>query len=250
MLGVELLIGTVTDPVFGPLIACGSGGVLVDGLPREEGYREVAAQVFALLSRHRSNGLDQVQIESDIRAGMAAYDAWKYAQSRCAEPAEVSHQQFWSDFVAADWPRGARLTVTAHAVPLCNLLERAVADRPAREGMFEIVERLADARLPLGLISNSLGANCRRELLSSYGLDQFFGVQLYSDEVGIRNALWFAWRRRPLGSALRWTAYMLRAAPAGRTWLRGVGGALRGLPWLGLLVALGLLLWVITFITP
>jgi acetyl coenzyme A synthetase (ADP forming)-like protein len=28
--GVELLIGTVTDPVFGPLIACGSGGVLVD----------------------------------------------------------------------------------------------------------------------------------------------------------------------------------------------------------------------------
>jgi acetyl coenzyme A synthetase (ADP forming)-like protein len=28
--GVELLVGTVTDPVFGPLIACGSGGVLVD----------------------------------------------------------------------------------------------------------------------------------------------------------------------------------------------------------------------------
>ena len=28
--GVELLIGTVTDPMFGPVIACGSGGVLVD----------------------------------------------------------------------------------------------------------------------------------------------------------------------------------------------------------------------------
>jgi acyl-CoA synthetase (NDP forming) len=28
--GVELLIGTVDDPMFGPLIACGSGGVLVD----------------------------------------------------------------------------------------------------------------------------------------------------------------------------------------------------------------------------
>jgi acyl-CoA synthetase (NDP forming) len=28
--GVELLIGAVTDPTFGPVIACGSGGVLVD----------------------------------------------------------------------------------------------------------------------------------------------------------------------------------------------------------------------------
>lgn len=28
--GVEMLVGAVTDPVFGPLVACGSGGVLVD----------------------------------------------------------------------------------------------------------------------------------------------------------------------------------------------------------------------------
>ena len=28
--GVELLVGAIADPVFGPLVACGSGGVLVD----------------------------------------------------------------------------------------------------------------------------------------------------------------------------------------------------------------------------
>jgi N-acetylglucosaminyl-diphospho-decaprenol L-rhamnosyltransferase len=49
--------------------------------------------------------------------------------------------------------------------------------------------------------------------------------------LGIRNALWFAWRRRPLLGALRWTAYMLRATPVSRLSLLAFWEALRGLPW-------------------
>ena len=30
--GVEMIVGAVQDPTFGPLIACGTGGVLVDVL--------------------------------------------------------------------------------------------------------------------------------------------------------------------------------------------------------------------------
>lgn len=48
---------------------------------------------------------------------------------------------------------------------------------------------------------------------------------------GIRNALWFAWLRRPVGSALRRTFMMLRGLPRDRFSLAGVAGALRGLPW-------------------
>ena len=36
--GVELLVGATFDPTFGPLIACGSGGVLVD-LVRDTTFR-------------------------------------------------------------------------------------------------------------------------------------------------------------------------------------------------------------------
>ncbi len=46
----------------------------------------------------------------------------------------------------------------------------------------------------------------------------------------LRNALWFAWMRRPLGSALRQTLSLARTL-RGRTGLRGFAAALAGLPW-------------------
>jgi GT2 family glycosyltransferase len=57
------------------------------------------------------------------------------------------------------------------------------------------------------------------------------GDKRFDRVLGIRNALWFAWRRRPARSALRWTLYMLRAMPLNRTSLSAVVQALRGLRW-------------------
>ena len=48
--GVEMLVGAVQDPLFGPLIACGTGGTLVD-LPA--GHRVQAAS-----DRRRRGGRD------------------------------------------------------------------------------------------------------------------------------------------------------------------------------------------------
>lgn len=47
----------------------------------------------------------------------------------------------------------------------------------------------------------------------------------------IRNALWFAWLRRPLRSALRRTLWMARTLPRDRASLKGFTDALAGLPW-------------------
>lgn len=47
----------------------------------------------------------------------------------------------------------------------------------------------------------------------------------------IRNALWFAWMRRPLPGALRHTFILMRSAPWDGAMLRGIITALLGLPW-------------------
>jgi GT2 family glycosyltransferase len=47
----------------------------------------------------------------------------------------------------------------------------------------------------------------------------------------VRNALWSAWLRRPLASALRKTGRLIRAAPRTSATWRGLAAALAGLPW-------------------
>jgi GT2 family glycosyltransferase len=48
--------------------------------------------------------------------------------------------------------------------------------------------------------------------------------------LGLRNTLWFAWRVRPVGRALRWTAHVLRDSGATKMTLGGLCDAVRGLP--------------------
>ncbi|MCW2952741.1 MAG: glycosyltransferase [Conexibacter sp.] len=48
--------------------------------------------------------------------------------------------------------------------------------------------------------------------------------------LGLRNTLWFAWRRRPPRAALRWTWHVIADSPRDRTTLAAVAQALAGLP--------------------
>lgn len=48
--------------------------------------------------------------------------------------------------------------------------------------------------------------------------------------AGLRNTLWFAWGRRPLRPALRWTLHVLNDSPRTRATALGLLDALRGLP--------------------
>jgi GT2 family glycosyltransferase len=49
--------------------------------------------------------------------------------------------------------------------------------------------------------------------------------------MGLRNTLWFTWLRRPLGPALRRTAYLARTVPRDKISALALLDALRGVPW-------------------
>jgi hypothetical protein len=49
--------------------------------------------------------------------------------SRPHAPAELTHREFWRDFVAADWPAQARELVSIEATPLCKLMGELRQDR-------------------------------------------------------------------------------------------------------------------------
>lgn len=53
----------------------------------------------------------------------------------------------------------------------------------------------------------------------------------YLRPYGLRNTIWNAWLNRRVGSAVRWTAFVLADSPKNADWLRGVAMIFTGLPW-------------------
>lgn len=162
------------------------GGVLVDVRHRGMGLAEVAAEVHALLRRERANSLRPDRIERDVRAGWAAYADWKRAQSRRPRPRELRHEEFWGEFVAADWPARARETVVAHASELSERIDVATKERPAKADALATLQALAQLGLPIAVVSNALAGSGSRKLQHAHGFEAFLGAQIYSDEVAMR----------------------------------------------------------------
>jgi N-acetyl-D-muramate 6-phosphate phosphatase len=162
------------------------GGVLVDVIARAGGLAEVAAEVTLLLKRERANSLDGARIERDLRAGWEAYDKWKSAEGRRAHPREVSHREYWEELVGADWPAKARGLVASRATELCERLDVATKDRPAKADSIEMLRGLTERGIRVGIVSNALCGAGSRALVRAHGFEPYLRAQVYSDEAGVR----------------------------------------------------------------
>jgi HAD superfamily hydrolase (TIGR01549 family) len=189
------------------------GGILVDAPARPPAIATVVAD------RLRAAGVPVPStVDSDVRAGFVAYAHWREATVRLPAPVEVSHRAFWAEYVAADWPVDARTVVAGAASELCYELIRFDPEMPLRQGIRELLEDAAARGTALGIVSNTMCGAAHRDYLAGIGLAGRFGVQLYSDEAGIR---------KPHPELIRRAAKVLGVVPeecwyVGDTWSRDV----------------------------
>lgn len=125
-------------------------------------------------------------IEIDLEAGEAAVSRWNNATARWYAPLEVSHQQFWGDFVAADWPAAARTAVLSRATELMRLRGEGGWPLSLRDGVTALLNTARTAGIPVAVVSNALFGQHFRDFVAASGLSDRFVAQIYSDEVGVR----------------------------------------------------------------
>ncbi|WP_033291765.1 HAD family hydrolase [Amycolatopsis jejuensis] len=162
------------------------GGVVVTTTGKPGWHERLAGEIAGRLDRIPGVGLPAGRIAVDIRNGADADSRWKDAMSRPAEPRELTHREFWADFVAADWPAPARAWVTVEATALCRRMGELRRDREFRPGLAGLLDAADAHGVPVGVVSNALCGIVHRDHLEHGGLSGRFAVQVYSDEVGIR----------------------------------------------------------------
>ena len=92
--------------------------------------------------------------------------------SRPFAPRELTHAEFWGEFVAADWPAEARDAVVADAGELCRRMGHLRSARTLRDGMLDLLDVADAARVPVAIVSNALSGQVHLDWLAERGLDR------------------------------------------------------------------------------
>jgi HAD superfamily hydrolase (TIGR01549 family) len=183
------------------------GGVVARSVKRPERVVGLAERVHDMILSASGEDMPVDDILRDIRAGRAAYKAWKNGNVRRPCPREIRHRDFWEDFVATDWSPAARTLVGVEATPLCRLLVTE-SEKELAPGMRELFELCHAHGIANGLVSNTLIGAANREHARVWGTEKHLAVQVHSDEVGIRKPdpemIWTATRALGLDPSQVW----------------------------------------------
>ena len=161
------------------------GGVVISTTSRLSWARELAEIV---VERARAVGaeLETAEVEESLRVGRSALSLWKNAASRRLAPRELAPREIVEDFLLADLPPTVRSALALDAQELLAVMAPLVAEHHPRPGIAELLTECTTRGIRLGIVSNAHSGRAHRTILDSLGLAEHFGVQIYSDEVGIR----------------------------------------------------------------
>ncbi|MFD6093748.1 HAD family hydrolase [Oerskovia sp. NPDC060338] len=186
------------------------GGVIFQTTKRPEGYGELATHLSEVLGRAGHRWSPET-LEPVLRGGVKALKDWKNASSRRLAPLELDHRTIWHDFLASPLPLAAREVLAGSAGTLLARLTATLSEHTVRPGIPELLATAAELGVTVGIVSNAHSGRAHRTLLAAHGLDEAFGVQVYSDEVGLR---------KPHPGIIAMAARALGTTPE-RTWYVG-----------------------------
>ncbi|WP_300344129.1 HAD-IA family hydrolase [Nesterenkonia sp.] len=161
------------------------GGVIISTAKRPAGRREFAQQLHTRLAQARVQ-VPAEELEACLAAGSLALKHWKHASSRRLQPRELSVEEILGDFYFADLPQQARALLVGDGAELLDQMATALTDHIIRPGVEELIQYAADHGIATGIVSNAHSGRSHRRILAGLGLQDSFGVQIYSDEAGIR----------------------------------------------------------------
>ncbi len=161
------------------------GGVVFQTRKRPEGRTEAAHHLHRVLAR-AGHHIEPDLLRGSLDAGLAALKDWKNAAGRRRTPAELDHRTIWTDFLASDLDDRARELLAGSAAELLADLSSLISEHEVRPGMRDLLDAAGTLGVRVGIVSNAHSGRSHRRILREAGLEDRFGVQVYSDEVGIR----------------------------------------------------------------
>ncbi|NLZ58206.1 MAG: HAD family hydrolase [Corynebacterium sp.] len=162
------------------------GGVIATNINTLGWEDPIAVMITELLTEAGVEAPSHDRIIADIKAGRSADSHWKNAMSRHRAPRELTHEEFWCEFVACDWEESAREVLHEHAGELCLEMGRVRQRRELRPGMIELLDYCRQQQIPVAIASNALCGEVHREFLATHELSDYFVAECYSDELRVR----------------------------------------------------------------
>lgn len=161
------------------------GGVVLSTTARANWAQDLAERIVRRASPLGA-ALEIGAVQDSLQAGRTALSLWKNAASRRLAPRELAPQEIVADFLLADLPTTVRRGLALDAREILAEMAPLVAEHHLRPGITDLLTECATRRIRLAIVSNAHSGRAHRTILENLGLAERFGVQIYSDEVGIR----------------------------------------------------------------
>ena len=183
--GASLSVAVMPTTYLPDALLLDFGGVIVETAKHSDGRQRLTSYLHTLLQRL---GWDvaPTDLRHNIDSGLTALKHWKHASSRRREPKELTPREIIDDFLVSDLPSGPRAALVAEASAILAFMNTAVSGHTVRPGIRELIEFCRSHDIRVGIVSNAHSGRSHREILADEELDSYFGVQVYSDEVGLR----------------------------------------------------------------